>query len=78
MKPESQSATQYLSPHQTRTAEPSEYENLLADALERSFAAGATELDDVVRALQDSAIFAPNGQTWTAELLASELKRLGE
>lgn len=68
---------QYLNAHQTRSAEPGEYENLLGDALERSFGAGVSDLDGVVQGLIDYGVPAPDGKSWSAELLAAELKRLG-
>ncbi|MGE3245246.1 MAG: recombinase-like helix-turn-helix domain-containing protein [Beijerinckiaceae bacterium] len=68
---------QYLDVHQTRDREPSEYENLLGDALERSFAAGVTDLEGVVTGLVDYGVPGPDGQSWSVELLRAELKRLG-
>ena len=69
---------QSLNPHQHRERDPSDYENILADALERSFAAGVDELQAVVQGLIDYGVPAPEGKSWSAELLASELKRLGQ
>lgn len=70
-------SNQYIVVHQTREREPTEYENLLGDALERVFAGGATEVDDVVRGLNELAAPSPNGEPWTRELFLSEMKRLG-
>ena len=67
---------QYLEVHQTRAREPSDYENILADSLERSFAAGVHDLEGLVQGLIGYGVPAPNGQTWSAEFLAAELKRL--
>lgn len=69
---------QALNPHQHRDHEPSDYENVLGDALERSFAAGVHDLDGIVKGLIDYGVPAPQGKTWTSEFLASELKRLGQ
>lgn len=69
---------QSLNPHQHRDHEPSDYENLLGDALERSFAAGVHDLDGVVQGLVDYGVPAPGGQSWSKDLLAAELKRLGQ
>jgi len=68
---------QYIVVHQSRDAEPTEYENLLADALELAFGAGVTEIEGVVDSLIADAVPAPKGQTWTTDLVLSELKRLG-
>lgn len=70
-------ADQYIVVHQSRDREPTEYENLLGDALEKAFAAGVTEIDGVVQGLNNDAVPAPGGQDWTRELILSELKRLG-
>ncbi len=69
---------QSLNPHQTRHREPSDYENVLGDALERSFAAGIHDLDGIVRGLLEYGVPAPEGKSWSADLLAAELKRLGQ
>ncbi len=68
---------QSLNPHQTRDRAPSDYENLLGDALERSFAAGVQDIEGVVQGLIDYGVPAPEGKSWNAALLESELKRLG-
>ena len=68
---------QSLNSHQHREQAPSDYENLLGDALERAFAAGVHDLDGVVQGLVDYGVPAPAGQSWNASLLATELKRLG-
>ncbi len=69
---------QYLEVHQTRDREPSDYENILADSLERSFAAGIDTLDGLVQGLVDYGVPAPNGQKWTPDFLAAELARLAK
>ena len=68
---------QFLNPHQHRDREPSDYENVLGDALERSFAAGVHDLEGVVKGLLDYGVPAPEGRAWSVDLLAAELKRLG-
>ena len=70
-------AEPYLKVHQSRARAPSDYENLLGDALEASFAAGIHELAGIAAKLEHDCVPAPDGQPWTAELLAKELKRLG-
>ena len=37
----------YLNPHQTRDRDPTDYENLLGDALEKAFAAGVHDIDGI-------------------------------
>jgi hypothetical protein len=69
--------TQYLEIHQTRDHEPTDYENLLADAIERIFAAGVQDLDGVVAGLNEQSVPAPRGKLWTKELYLEEMKRLG-
>jgi len=69
----------YLNPHQARTRAPTPYEDLLGDAIERAFALGVTELDDLVAALNQSGPLPQgHGTVWTSELLVAEMKRLGE
>lgn len=63
--------------HQYRLGEPTAYENLLGDALERAFAAGIHDLDGIVRQLNESGPAGPDGNPWTAARLESELARLG-
>lgn len=63
--------------YQHRLGEPTAYENLLGDALERAFAAGIHDLDGIVRELNQSGPAGPDGSPWTAARLESELARLG-
>ncbi len=67
---------QYLNPHQARRQEPSMYENLLGDAIERAFAAGHHDLPALVQSLNEQAVPSPDGQPWTPELFAKEMQRL--
>ena len=67
----------YLNPHQAREREPDDYQNLLGDAIERSFAAGIHDLADLVNQLNEAGVPSPNGQPWTPELFQKEMKRLG-
>jgi hypothetical protein len=66
----------YVNPHQARQREPSQYEILLGDAMERAFGKDQWELDQLVASLNHSGPLAPNGQLWTAESFSAELKRL--
>lgn len=68
---------QYLVVHQSRSEEPTEYENLLAEGIERSYAAGIHDLEGLAANLEVLCVPAPAGKPWTAELFAAEMKRLG-
>jgi hypothetical protein len=67
----------YLNPHQARDREPDDYQNLLGDAIERSYAAGIHDLAGLVDRLNEAKVPTPGGQPWTAELFVKEMKRLG-
>jgi len=60
---------QFLQVHQTRSRE-------LADSLERSFTAGVQDLEGLVQGLIGYGVPAPNGASWSVDLLRSELARL--
>ncbi|MAL02483.1 MAG: hypothetical protein CL536_10170 [Alcaligenaceae bacterium] len=66
----------YLDPHQARSHEPTAYENLLGDSIERAFGSGITELDALVTFLNDQGPQPQTADTWTTDNLAEELKRL--
>jgi hypothetical protein len=66
----------YNETHQSRSAAPTAYENLLGDAIERAFAAGIHELDALVRYLNESGPAGPDGQAWTIESYQREMARL--
>ena len=66
----------YVNPHQARKREPSQYEILLGDAMERAFGQGLWELEPLVASLNQSGPLAQNGLMWTAESFSAELKRL--
>lgn len=53
------------------------YEDLLGDALEALLSKGTATLEDFARGLNEANLRGPNGQAWTADLLAAELQRLG-
>ena len=63
---------------QTRLAPPTDYENVLADALEQVFAAGAETLAEVVEKLNALGSRGPDGAAWTAESFEKEMQRLGQ
>ena len=62
---------------QTRTAEPTDYENRLGDALEKVFDSGAIELGAVVQGLNDLKMLAPDGKPWTEASFQQVMQKLG-
>jgi hypothetical protein len=67
----------YLSPHQSREREPTEWELNLADAIEGAFAKGAHELDALVAALNASRVRPQGGGKWTSENFTALMRDLG-
>ena len=67
----------YLNPHQARDREPDDYQNLLGDAIERSYAEGVHDLAGLIERLNEARVPSPNGQPWTTDLFQQEMKRLG-
>jgi hypothetical protein len=67
----------YLSPHQSRTHEPTTWQQDLANAVESIFARGARELDEVVAGLNASRVRPPNGGDWTADNFTAVMRELG-
>jgi hypothetical protein len=63
--------------HQHRATEPTAYESLLGDSIERAFAQGIHDLNALVTYLNNAGPAGPNGQAWTAELYCQEMARLG-
>ncbi|WP_197419245.1 MULTISPECIES: recombinase-like helix-turn-helix domain-containing protein [Burkholderia] len=66
----------YLEPHQARRREPTQYENLLGDAIERAFAQGFHDLASIVRYLNETGLGPQDGTLWTKEGFVSEMARL--
>ena len=62
---------------QTRTGEPSAYENALGDALEAILGAGVHDLSGIVAGLNAAGVRAPDGAAWSEESFMAEMKRLG-
>ena len=62
---------------QTRGEAPSEYEVALTDALEDLFGRDIDTLPEIVAALNDLNLQAPDGSLWTEESFQIEIKRLG-
>ena len=70
-------APRHLDPHQSRSHEPTDYENLLGDALESAYGAQIHDPEGIAAHLTAAGVPAPGGKSWTAELFISEMKRLG-
>lgn len=67
----------YLDPHQTRTAEPTVWQQELANAIENVFSKGAREVDEVVAGLNKSRVRPLDGGDWTAEKFTTLMRELG-
>jgi hypothetical protein len=63
---------------QSRSAPPTEYENHLADALEKVLGDGNHDLPGIVTHLNEMRVYAPTGRAWTEESFCAEMKRLGD
>ena len=68
----------YLEPHQARQRPPTQYENLLGDAIERAFAQGSTVLPELVAYLNEFGPRAQNADLWTEDHFRAEMARLGQ
>lgn len=66
----------YLDPHQARDREPTAFENLLGDAIERAFAAGVKDLPGLVASLNATGPAAPDGTAWTEDRYRTLMARL--
>lgn len=62
---------------QTRQHEQTAFEKRLADALERAFIDGITELDDIVTWLNADGVRDPENRAWTADSFRAVMARLG-
>ncbi len=67
----------YLSAHQTRTHEPTDWETELASAIEEAFTRGHHELGQLVTALNASRIKPRAGGAWTPENFTNLMHELG-
>ncbi len=65
----------YLNPHQTRKRAPTTYEDLLADAIERAYAADIHDLAGLVACLNRSGPNCPSG-VWSEANYQAEMARL--
>ena len=67
----------YNATHQTRSAEPSPWENQLGDAIEAAFAQGIHALPALVDEINRHGLTDPDGQAWTPSRFEAEMARLG-
>jgi hypothetical protein len=70
-------AERFLQPHQARRREPTNFEDLLGDSIERAFAAGHWELEGLVAYLNQTGPLGPNGQPWTPASFQTAIQSLG-
>ena len=71
------SPDRYLQPHQARQRPPTNFEDLLGDAIERAFAQGIHDLPGLVSYLNQTGPAAENGQPWTESSYCALMARLG-
>ncbi|OZD68863.1 hypothetical protein CH272_28025 [Rhodococcus sp. 05-340-1] len=71
------SSPNYLSAHQSRSAQPSPYETKLAGTIEEIFGSGTHDLPGLLKGLADAGLTAPDGTAWTEESFTTEIARLG-
>ncbi len=62
---------------QTRSSEPTAYENALGDALERILGDGVHDLAGICGRLNEVGVKAPDGSVWTESMFEAEIKRFG-
>jgi hypothetical protein len=67
----------YLSPHQSRTQEPTQWQMELASTIESIFAKGSHSLDALVDGLNGSRVKPPDGGAWTADKFTALMRELG-
>lgn len=68
----------YLEPHQARKRQPTTFEDLLGDAIERAFGAGAQTLPEVVASLNRTGPSNENGEAWTEQNFQALMARLAD
>jgi hypothetical protein len=61
----SEAHDRYLQPKQIQRRQPTNYESLLGDAIERAFGAGIHELAGLVESLNGQSTTTPAGEPWT-------------
>lgn len=74
--PASQAPDRYLQPRQAQHRPPTNYEDLLGDAIERSFASGVHDLAGLVESLNRQGMTTRAGLAWTQENYGPEMAAL--
>lgn len=72
----SQEPDRYLQPKQAQYRPPTNYEDLLGDAIERTFASGVHDLAGLVESLNRQAMTTRSGERWTEENYGPEIAGL--
>ena len=67
----------FLEPHQARQRPATSYEDLLADAVERTFSRGVHDLMGLVASLNEKGPVGENGELWTEQSFTQAMSRLG-
>ncbi|MFT3718509.1 MAG: hypothetical protein QM782_07310 [Pseudorhodoferax sp.] len=67
----------YLQPRQAQRRVPTNYEDLLGDAIERTFAAGTHDLQGLVDGLNRQGMTTRAGAPWTVDNYGPEIAALG-
>ncbi len=62
---------------QTRTHDETDFERRLADAMERAFVAGVTELDALVECLNAEGLRDEENRAWSVDSFRAVMARLG-
>ena len=68
----------YHEANQAQQRAPTDYENLLADAIEAAFLAGVWELEPLVARLNAEGVKMADGRDWTVSSFEAEIARLAE
>jgi hypothetical protein len=63
--------------YQTRYNSPTEYENMMGEALMEIFELDIVQLSQVVNKLNEMGVKSPDGKLWTQENFEIEMARLG-
>ena len=66
----------YLQPKQAQYRQPTTYEDLLGDAIERAFASGIQDLAGLVESLNHQGMTTRAGEAWTEENYGPEMAAL--
>jgi hypothetical protein len=69
---------QYLVKNQTRTGDPTPYDEKLAGAIEEVFGGGRHDLAGLVGGLNELGLLAPGGEPWTEQSFQDEMSKRGQ